>query len=153
MKHSIVAASLILAVIVLASGVSANDKDEKIAVRMLKFTPKDPTAMFKIGGQGKVTRMTDAASVEKLVGKDNAKGLVDMVDFDKEQLVFLSWTTSGPPDGKLMHEVKGTGKDRKVLFYVQAPNAQVRGQRARLGADFFVLPKNVPVDFEAKERR
>jgi hypothetical protein len=151
MKSSTVAASFILGITVLASSVTASDKD-KIDVRTLKFTPKDPTAVFQIGGKGKLTVMTDLAAVEKLVGKDNAKGLAGMVDFNKDQLVLVSWTTSGPPEGTLKYEVKGMGKDRKVIFYVQGPNAAVRGQRARIGADFFALPKDVPVTFEPKER-
>jgi hypothetical protein len=144
-----------LAVILPVSGAFATEKEkeEKITVRSVAFKPKDPTSFFRLGGQGKVTALTDAESVEKLVGKDNAKMLVDAVDFTKEQLVFISWTTSGPPDGKLMHEVKGMGKDRKVIFYVQGPEkGKIRGQRARLGADFFALPKNVTVEFEPKER-
>jgi len=129
------------------------DKEDKIVVRPLKFAPKDPTVVFGIGGQSKVTTLADTAAVEKLVGKDAAKGLVDGVDFEKEKIVLVSWTTSGPPEGTLKHEVKGTGKDRRVIFYVQGPpGAKVRGQRARIGADFFAVPRNVVVSFEPKER-
>jgi hypothetical protein len=134
-------------------GAVQGDKDGKIEVRPLKFAPKDPTVAFKIGGQGKLTTLGDAAAVEKLVGKDAAKGLVDAVNFEKEQIVLVSWTTSGPPDGTLRHEVTGKDKDRKLTFYVQGPkDAKVRGQRARLGADFFAVPRDVTVTFEAKER-
>ena len=129
-------------------------KDEKVVVRPLKFAPKDPTATFSLGGQSKLTQCADAAAVEKLVGKDAAKGLVDAVDFEKEKIVLVSWTTSGPPDGSLKHEVKGAGKERKLTFFVQGPaGAKARGQRARLGADFFAVPKSIAVTFEAKERR
>jgi hypothetical protein len=128
-------------------------KDEKIVVRKLKFVPKDPTVTFRIGGKSKLTTLEDATAVEKLVGKDSAKALVDLVDFKKEKIVFVSWTTGGPPDGVLSHEVKGTGKELKLNFYVQGPPAgNPRGLRARLGADFFVVPRSVAVAFDPKER-
>jgi hypothetical protein len=127
--------------------------DEKPAVRPVKFVAKDPTVAFMIGGMSKVTTLADAEAVEKLVGKDSAKSLIDAVDFKKETLVLVSWTTSGPPDGMLNHEIKGDGADRKVTFYVQGPaGAKVRGQRARIGADFFAVPRDLKVAFESKER-
>ncbi len=128
---------------------ATSSAQDAVVVRALKFMPKDPTTAFKIGGQGKLTTCTDAAAVEALVGKDSAKALTDLVDFAKEDLVLVSWTTSGPPDGVLKHEVKG----RKLIFFVQGPGgAGVRGQRARIGADFFAIPKGVTATFEAKER-
>ncbi len=124
-------------------------KDAKIAVRALKFAPKDPTVSFKVGGQSKLTTLADAEAVEKLVGKEAAKGLVDAVDFTKEQIVLVSWTCSGPPDSVLMNEMK----DGKIQFYVQGPiGAKVRGQRARIAADFFAVPRDAKVAFDAKER-
>lgn len=127
--------------------------DDDIAVRQLKGIQLDPIVSFDVGGQSKATKLADAAAVEKLVGKKAAKAIADMVDFDKETVVLVSWTTSGPPDGKLQHEIKGVGKERKVIFFVQGPGGNIRGQRARIGADLFVVTKNVPVEFEAKERR
>ncbi len=124
-------------------------KDAKATVRALKFAPKDPTIGFKIGGQNKLTTLADSEAVEKLVGKESAKGLVDAVDFTKEQIVLVSWTTSGPPDGVLMHEMK----DGKIQFYVQEPiGVKVRGQRARIAADFFASPRDAKVAFDPKER-
>jgi hypothetical protein len=147
-------ALFVLTGLALPGGAAQGDKDEKVAVRPLKFAPKDPSVVFGIGGQGKLTPLADAAAVEKLVGKDAAKMLVDAVDFEKEQIVLVSWTTSGPPDGKLAHEVTGAGKDRKLNFYVQGPkDAKIRGRRARLGTDFFAVPRNVAVTFEPRERR
>lgn len=132
---------------------NAQGDGEKIVVRSLKFKPLDPTVVFNIGGQSKLTKLENAKDVEKFVGKGPMKELVDQVDFDKEAIVCISWTTSGPPEGVLKHEIKGEGKDRKVNFYVQGPaGAKVRGQRARIGADFFAVPKNAAVSFEAKER-
>jgi len=122
-------------------------------VRHLVFAPKDPTIALIIGGMNKVTSLTDAEAVEKLLGKNNAKALIASVDFDKEQLVLVSWSTSGPPDGVLRHEMKGDAKDRKVTFYVQGPpGGGVRGQRLRLGADFFAVPRSVTVVYDSKER-
>jgi hypothetical protein len=132
---------------------AAQEKDDKIAVRPLKFATKDFTLIGRIGGQNKVTTLADAAAVEKLLGKDAAKGLGDQVDFEKEQIVLVSWSTGGPPDGVLKHETKGTGKDRKLNFFVQGPaGAKVRGERLRLGADFFAVPRDVAVSFDPKER-
>jgi hypothetical protein len=126
---------------------------EKPAVRPVKFTPKDPTTFFTLGGQGKVTTLENADAVERLIGKANAAVLLDAVDFQKETLVFVSWTTSGPPDGKLQHEMKKDGDKTRVNFYVQGPpGVNDRGQRARLGADFFVVPRGTQVTIEAKER-
>jgi hypothetical protein len=128
-------------------------KDEKVVVRKLKFEPKNPRLIFMIGGKGKLTTLEDAAGVEKLVGQDAAKALVDLVDFKKEKIVFVSWTTGGPPDGVLSHEVKGAGKELKLNFYIQGPPAgNPRGQRARLGADFFAVPRSATVTFDPKER-
>ncbi len=123
-------------------------KDAKSSVRALKFAPKDPMIGFKIGGLNKLTALADAEAVEKLVGKESAKALVEAVDFTKEQIVLVSWTTAGPPEGKLMHEVK----DGKIQFFIQGPDAKQRGQRARLGADFFAVPRDAKVAFEPKER-
>ncbi len=126
---------------------------DETGVRPLRFMPKDPTFAFNVGGMSKATTLASAAAAEKFVGKESAKTLLSLVDLDKEMIVFVSWTTSGPPDGTLQHEVVGKGEKRRVNFYVQAPpGAKIRGERARLGADFFAVPKNVAVFFEAKER-
>lgn len=129
------------------------DKDDKVVVRLLRLQGSDPATVFQLGGQSKLTTLADAVAVEKLVGKAGAKSLVDGVDFTKEQIVLVSWTTSGPPDGKLSHEVKGKADDRQLVFFVQGPiGAKVRGQRARIGVDFFAVPRNVAVTFDPKER-
>jgi hypothetical protein len=131
------------------NGKNDKKKDTKPMVRPLKFAPKDPTINFKIGGMGKLTVLTDAEAVEKLVGQASAKSLTDAVDFKKESIVLVSWTTSGPPEGVLKHEIK---KDA-VVFYVQGPpGGGARGQRARIGADFFAIPRDVQATFEPRER-
>lgn len=136
-------------------GVKAVDKKpdgKPQEVRPLKFVPKDPTIGFDLGGKNKVTPLADADAVAKLVGKDSAKGLIDAVNFEKEMIVFVSWSTGGPPDGILKHELKGEGNNRKLTFYVKAPNVIARGDRLRLGADFFAVPRNVAVAYDPKER-
>ncbi len=138
----------------LASAVQAQvDKDKETVVRPLRFAPEDPMVIFMIGGQSKLTRLADAEAVEKLVGQAAAKSLLDVVDFKKEAIVLVSWTTSGPPEGVLKHETKGDGADRRVQFYVQGPpGAGARGQRARIGADFFAVPREAKVTFNPEER-
>ena len=126
-------------------------KDDKaIVVRPLKFAPKDPTVVFMLGGQGKLWTLSDADAVEKLVGKASAKPLIDAVDFKKEAIVVVSWTTSGPPEGTLKHAAKADGS---LQFYVQGPpGAKARGQRARIGLDVFAVPQMVKTTFDPKER-
>ena len=129
----------------------AGDKVTK-TVRTLKFAPKDASVIFAIGGKSKLTRCDDAAAVAKLLGdagKAEAKALAAQVDFEKEAIVLISWTTSGPPDGILKREMK----NKQIVFFVQGPAAGgARGQRARIGADFFAVPRDAKVIFEAKER-
>src|SRR5262245_29067825 len=128
-------------------------KKEEKSVRPLKFAAKDVSVIFAIGGQSKLTRLEDAEAVAKLLGdkgKAEAKALAAQVDFKKEALVLVSWTTSGPPDGVLKYEIK----DKQIIFFVQGPPAGgARGQRARIGADFFAVPRDAKVTFEPKERR
>ncbi len=131
---------------------AGKDKDAKPGVRPIKFNPKDPTVAFTLGGLNKLTSMTDAAAVEKLVGKASAQSLIDAIDFQKEALVLVSWTTSGPPDGVLKHEIKMDGNAQRVIFYVQGPTGGVRGQRARIGADFFAVPRDARTTFDPQER-
>lgn len=149
MKRVICAAFACLSISFAAAGLVDGQGDQPIIVRQLKFMPKDSTIAFTIGGQSKVWTLTDAAAVEKLVGKADAKPLVDAVDFKKEAIVLVSWTTGGPPDGVLKHESKAG----KLQFYVQGPPGKgARGERARIGADFFAVPANVKVTFDPKER-
>lgn len=127
--------------------------DGSIAVRPLTFQPSEDDFYIRFGGQGKVTTMANAAAVERLLGKDSAKKLLELVDFKKEKIALASWATSGPPEGSLKHEVKGEGKERRLVFYVQAPaGAQIRGQRERIAADFFAVPMDIAVVFDPAER-
>jgi hypothetical protein len=141
---------LSLCLVSMAGTLDAQKQKTKSQVRELKFKPADPTAIFNIGGQSKIIRLADAAAVEKLVGPAAAQQLLKQVDFKTEAIAFVSWTTSGPPEGMLKHEVKADGT---VQFYVQGPiGATIRGGRARLGADFFAVPANAKVAFDVKER-
>lgn len=128
-----------------------NGNDQK-SVRALKFTPKDAFLIFSIGGKSKLTRCDDAAALAKLLGNKaaaEAKALAAQVDFTKESIVFVSWTTSGPPDGVLTHEYK----NQQVTFYVQGPPpGPPRGARARIGADFLAVPRDLKLAFDPKER-
>ena len=166
MKSQWIASILVCVVATLTAATCADDKGDKIAVRNVEFTPKDDKAdkaliiWLGISGQSKVTTLTDAAAIEKLVGTDNVKGQLSKVDFNKDQLVCVSWMSSGPPYGTLKHEVKGVGKDRQVTFYVQG-SGRVKAKKGNssvelvidfIGADFFALPRNVKVAFDPKER-
>jgi hypothetical protein len=127
--------------------------DASIAVRALTFKPTERPFNRFGGGTQPVTIMKDATAMEKLLGKDAAKELSARVDFTKEWVVRVIWSTGGPPDGRLEHEVQGNGQDRRLVFYVQGPaGGQQRGARETCSADFFVIPKDVAVTFDAIER-
>src|SRR5262249_25549104 len=150
-------ASLMLGVLAVFNPLTAgeqgkNDGKAQKSVRQLKFAPKNAAIIFAIGGKSKLTRCDDADAVAKLLGEDGkaeARALAAQVDFKKEALVLISWTCSGPPDGVLKHEVK----NKQIIFFVQGPPAGgVRGRRARIGADFFAVPRDMKITFEPKER-
>jgi len=122
-------------------------------IRPILFKPIDGSLNIKLGGQSKTYVAKDAATAEEFLGKEDAKALAAKLDFTKEQLVLVSWTTSGPPEGTLKHEIKGAAGNRALVFFVQAPAAPVRGQRARIGMDLFAVPRDLAVSFDAKERR
>ena len=163
MKLQWIASSLVYAAVTLTSAPCADDKNEKIVVRAVSLPPtdpEDPRLCLRIGGQSKLTVLTDRAAVEKLLGKESAKSVLSKVDFDKEQLVFVSWITDSSTDGSLKHEIKGAGAERLVTFYVQG-SGKVKAKKGEssvefvvtfIGADFFALPRNVKVAFDPKER-
>jgi hypothetical protein len=122
------------------SAATAKDKD-KIEVKPLQVKGLP----FNVGGGNAVTTVKSKDELEKVAGKKAAQELVGQVDFQKQEIVFVSWTTSGPPFGKLEFEVIGKDKDRVVEFYIREPKANARGQAARIGADFFAVPKETKV--------
>jgi hypothetical protein len=103
-----------------------------------------PPQLLGSGGGPKVFKSRE--EVEKAAGKTVAAVLANYVDFSKENVVFVRWETFGPPFGQLKYEITGKGKDRHVRFYVQEPPGNgPRGRAARLGADFFAIPRDVTV--------
>jgi hypothetical protein len=141
---------LFLSIPLPATAEDTGASDDSITVRLLEFKPDKP---FVGELQSKVMAMEDPAAVEKLLGKDSASELLKLVDFAKEKIVLVNWSTSGPPEGSLKHEVTGAGRERRLVFYVQGPaGATIRGMRAMLAADFFAVPRDIPVTFDAVER-
>ncbi len=146
--HAVVAASLV------AEPEKQEGGNANIAVaRPLRFEPNDMGFYARFGGKSKLTTLENAAAVEKLLGKATARLLVRLVDFHREKIALVSWTATGPPEGTLKYEIKGEGKNRRLIFYIQGPaGVQIRGQRARMAADFLAVPKDMTVSFDAKER-
>lgn len=145
---------------IVASNLPAADQTDqeesakpKIIVRHLAFKPANRMFGLRFGGKSTITVLEDASAARKLFGEENAQSLVGLVDFTKEKIVLVSWTTAGPPEGELKHEIKTEGDDRETVFYVQGPDCQIRGMRARIGADFFAVSKAIAVSFDAKERQ
>jgi hypothetical protein len=103
---------------------------------------------YTFAGRNEMISFADAEAVEKLMGKDAAKSLVDAVDFRKEKIVLVSWITTGPPEGVLSYEVrKGT-----IEFYMQGPGGVPRNKRSTYGASFFAVPRDAEVVFDRQER-
>lgn len=124
-------------------------EEAPIVVRHLKFTPPGPDATGGrlLGGGAEAKVLAGVEELAKLVGKKSADELTKQADLTKEVIVFVSWSSSGPPFGTLQQDVKGKDKERRVEFYVKEPAAKVRGQALKLGADFYAVPRGVPVKF------
>ncbi len=121
-------------------------------VRHLKIDRKD-LPVPPIGGGSETKLLKSQAEVEKLAGKRAADTLAKMVDFSREKVVFVSWNTGGPPFGELKFEVKGAGKDRQVVFFVQEPPGKgPRGQALRIGGDFYAVPRDLTVEAKVGRR-
>ena len=95
------------------------------------------------GGNGKVTAWTTADAFRKAFGDPSwVSPLLKQVDFKTEQLVLVGWTTSGPPDGELRSKSSKVRGKEVINFYVAPPKGmRPRGERARIGADFFAIPR------------
>ena len=114
--------------------------------RIRKLFPGAVPSGFIIehGGTGKVTAWTSAAAIRKELGDFPwlAKLLKD-VDFKTEQVVLVSWMSSGPPEGELRSRSSTVRGKNVIDFYVDPPKgARFRGERARLGAYFFAIPRD-----------
>ena len=95
------------------------------------------------GGLGKVTTWQSASAFRKAIG-DFAwvKTLLKAIDFKTEQLVLVSWMSSGPPEGELRFRSSTKRGQLVVDFYVDPPKGvRVRGERARVGAYIFAIPR------------
>jgi hypothetical protein len=114
--------------------------------RIRKLYPGNvpPGFFIEHGGKGKVTAWTSAATLRKELGDFPwlAKLLKD-IDFKTEQVVLVSWMTSGPPEGELRSRSSTVRGKNVIDFYVDPPKgARFRGERARLGAYFFAIPRD-----------
>jgi len=83
------------------------------------------------------------ASVEELA-KKNPKLLQQFdraIDFKAEDLILVQWGTSGPPFGKLTYKTDKTS----IIFAVEEPKVEVRGQAYKFGADWFTVAKGTKI--------
>lgn len=108
---------------------------------------------MRTGGLGKTVVWKDRGSLDKDLGRGAAARIGAAIDWASEKVVLVSWTTAGPPEGRLVFRIAGGTRARRVEFFVKAPaNARVRGMMARLGADCFVVPRGWSVVFDPRER-
>lgn len=92
--------------------------------------------------------ITTFASAEELA-KKNPKLLEKFdheIDFAKEDLILVQWGSSGPPFGKLTYKTEKTS----IIFAVEEPKVQIRGQAYKLGADWFTVVKGTKIVFTSK---
>ena len=137
----------VITLAVFSNNASAEDPVVKTEpVRKITVTV-EPLAAATLPGKPGVTVVSDENGLKESFGKDIAKQLSGKIDFAKEDLVHVSWGSSGPPFGKLRYEIKD-GKDGKAMtFFVKVPQTFVAGQAYRLGNDFFAVPKGTTVKF------
>jgi hypothetical protein len=143
--------TLIILGLVLPLPATGQGKD-KPDLTVRKLTVKADPKGLPSGGTS-VTVFTSQKEAAKVVGEGVAKQLADQVDFTKEQVAHVQWTTGGPPFGVLQHEVKKTGDAQEVVFYIQGPPAgAARGRALRLGNDYFAIPPKIKATLDPKER-
>lgn len=63
------------------------------------------------------------------------------IDFKSEDLILVQWGSSGPPFGKLTYKTDKTS----IIFTVEEPKAEIRGQAYKLGADWFTVVKGMKI--------
>jgi len=83
------------------------------------------------------------ASAEELA-KKNPKLLQQFdraIDFKTEDLVLVQWGSSGPPFGKLAFKTDKSS----IIFAVEEPKVENRGQAYKLGADWFTVAKGTKI--------
>jgi hypothetical protein len=96
--------------------------------------------------------LESAAKAKQSVSEEDAERLLARVDFEKEKVVYLFWSTGGPPFGVLKHEIQGKGEERRLVFYKEGPRGP-RGRALRNNSNMFAVPKAWPVSFESRERQ
>jgi len=131
----------------------ATIRDAGRAVRRLEVRGLPDDFAMRHGGGGAVAVFADRRALVKRFGDPTTIVIAPLVDFAREDVVLVSWTTAGPPEGELVFEVLRERRGVRVAFRVRAPRgAEIRGMRARIGADFFALPKGWKATFDPKER-
>lgn len=120
-----------------------NEQKEESSIHKLIVTV-DPLAAAKVSGKPGVTVFRSMTDVEKSLGKGIAKQIARQIDFANQELAHVAWGSSGPPFGTLQYETK---EGKKIVFFVEEPKVEVRGQAYRLGNDFFAVPKKTSVQF------
>lgn len=122
-------------------------------VRALVVPNVPPDFAVRHGGRGEAVVLSRRADIEARFGRPVADAVEGRIDRSREVPVFVGWTTSGPPEGVLIHSVARTTTGATVTFRVRAPRgALIRGTRARIGADWFAVPRGWKVLFDANER-
>ena len=140
MFRTILLAAVGLAVLPYAHAEEPTKKPEPI--RKIPVTV-DPMAAAKLQCTPGVTVVSAEKQIQKFFGKAIAKQITGKIDFGKEDLVHVSWGSSGPPFGDLQFK-----KDGKIItFFVKEPKVEMRGQAYRLGNDFFAVPRKAKVKF------
>lgn len=107
---------------------------------------RDPKAPLPQDRPG-VTVFTTQKEAEAAVDAFTGKQLAEKVDFTKEKVAYVRWSSGGPPFNTLEAEVK-KGDDGFVVTFVQKSSAkpgQPRGRALRIGQDFFAVPTAVKV--------
>jgi RNA polymerase sigma factor (sigma-70 family) len=122
----------------------------EVSVRRLKVDRESLPGAAEpnsVHGKSLVKVFRSEAELEKALGKKAAAELAGQVDFAREQVVLVSWV--GGDGSELAFRAVVTGKDRSIEFYVKEPpdDGRPRLLIARIGADFFAVPRGAPVRY------
>ncbi len=101
----------------------------------------------KLASKPGVRTFAAEKDVAAALGEKLAQQLSGKVDFATQQLVFVTWGSSGPPFGHLKNDVTGPADKPEIAFFIDEPKATIRGQAYRLGAEFFTAPASAKVSF------
>jgi RNA polymerase sigma factor (sigma-70 family) len=95
-----------------------------------------------------VSIFTTEKEAAAVVGDGIAKQLAEKVDFKKEKVAFVRWSSGGPPFDTLAPEVKKTDDGYVVTFAQKSAvkPGQPRGRALRMGRDYFAVPVAVKVN-------